>query len=99
MFTWGTGLTGPGRHHLEKIASGREAGQRARTTLADLQTRIDQETSTFLEEAAVLRQRGDPAELHRQAGFFMQHTVELLDTWIRQQDAPGPLRAPAHLQA
>jgi secernin len=97
-FPWGNGLIGPSRHHLEKIGSGREARQHARTGLADLQNQIDQETSTFLEEAAVLQQQGHSAELHRQAGFFMQHTVELFDKWLLQQDAPGPLRVAVHLQ-
>jgi hypothetical protein len=75
------------RKQMQKIDSRCEA--RAKAALAGLQGQFDQDTSAFSDEAARLKNRGDLTELHRQASFFMQHTLEQFDKLIEQLDALG----------
>ncbi len=51
-------------------------GAALREAVAALQEQFDQEAREFLAEAAVLRQQGEEARLHRLAGSLMQHAVE-----------------------
>jgi secernin len=53
-----------------------DGGATLREALASLQEQFDQEVRDFLAEAAVLRQKGDEARLHRLAGSLMQHNLE-----------------------
>jgi secernin len=48
----------------------------ARDGFTRLQATFEQEAEEFVAEAAQLRARSGPSELRRQAGLFMEHTVE-----------------------
>jgi dipeptidase len=59
-----------------RAASSREARAHVRSSRDELQAHLDREAEEFAAEGWVLRQKGELAELHRQAGFFMQHALE-----------------------
>jgi hypothetical protein len=61
-----------------------------RQALAGLQDRIDQETKEFLDEAAVLKQRGAETELLRLATSLMQHHVEQVEDLCGHLDEAAP---------
>jgi secernin len=94
----GAGLGGQIRQLLAWASGSRRHWETARDHLGRFQAWIDQEAEAFATEAAGLRQRGDRVELERQAGFFMQHTVELLGKVLRQLEAGGQ-RLPSPAEA
>jgi hypothetical protein len=55
-----------------------------RDALARLQARFELEADEFLAEAIGLKQRDCPADLQRQATFFMQHNVELFEQLLAE---------------
>jgi dipeptidase len=59
----------------------RDSGTREvmRESLLRLQARLDQEADEFAAEAAGLHRSGASSDLHRQAGLFMQHVLELFE--------------------
>ncbi len=78
------GLTGPEpesvtsrlRRLHERLRACPEEQPAAAEELARLQARFDQEAEEFAAEGAVLKARGEQADLERLAAAFMQHTVE-----------------------
>lgn len=58
-------------------------------SLGRMQARFDREADEFAVEGAVLKQRGELTDLHRQATMFMQHTLEqfqaLMNGVLRQE--------------
>jgi dipeptidase len=52
----------------------------ARETFGRLQARLDQDAEEFAYEAAALKRSGAAAELQRQAGLNMQHSLELFES-------------------
>jgi secernin len=92
---------GPGvgehvRQRMQRIGGNVAAWALAREGLGRLQAHLDQEAAGFAVEAAALKQRGNPAELHRQMEFFMHHIVEQLDKLIDELDTSGA-RSPVQL--
>jgi hypothetical protein len=77
------------RQRMQMIDGNREAWARAREGFSRLQAQFDQEAAGFAVEAAGLKQRGNPAELHRQTEFFMHHIVEQFDKLIDELDTSG----------
>jgi secernin len=63
-----------------------------RSTLSQLQARIDQETDDFLAEAEALRARGEHRTVQRQATLFMQNHLEQLEAAYHRLYLPAPRR-------
>jgi dipeptidase len=67
-----------------------------RDTVAQLQTRIDQEARELLGEATLLQRRGETEGLRRLTGSFMQHQLECFeDAWSALMDPKDSRRAVA----
>jgi dipeptidase len=67
----------------------REFRDLARGQLTRLQAHFDQEAEEFLAVGSALLARGDLANLARQAGFFMQHTLEQFEKTMDQLEGDG----------
>jgi dipeptidase len=74
---------------LGRAASTRQSWSEVRAALDGLQAHLDQEAEGLAAEGIALKCQGDLAELHRRAGYFMQHAVEEFDK------VAGPLVAAA----
>jgi secernin len=64
----------------EVLGNDREGWDKVRSHLDRLQARFDGDAQEFAVEGALLKQRGELAELQRQAGLFMQQCLEQLET-------------------
>lgn len=62
----------------------------ARASFNLLQARFDQEADEFAAEGAVLKQKGNVAELKRLAGIFMQHNLEQFESVFDSVMQPEP---------
>ena len=71
------------------------ARDEAREVLGRLQARFDQDAEEFAAEGAALGQRGEHAELQRQATLFMQHCLERFEEAWAELGRPRPTGADA----
>jgi secernin len=84
------------RQVTQRAGSQRDFRQRAQAAWDRIQVQLDQEAEGFAAEGAVLKQKGEVAELERRASLFMQHALEQVDKVIGDLDSsssrPSPRR-------